>query len=486
MIQHSNNASGKRKIPRCLTISFTFIALISISFTLVAFNISKVNICFTAPCNVQQSINGTPQPSSTLLYPQGMTPTSPRQMPTPTSTQPSAPPPTQPSAPPPTQPSAPPPTQSSAPPPTQPPAPVVASTYPPTSTPAPSQIHFVRSPVVARNADGRIEVFAVGSDTQLYHKWEYDSNGDWSSWVSLGGSWPGQPAIGMNTDGRLEIFIVGNQGQSGAALFHAWQTSPGSDLSWSNWTALAGDWPAGTPAVTRNLAGGLQVFMRGLDSNLYSAWESNPGNSTNYTSWVSMGGIWNTDPVVANNQDGTMEVFLVGEGTQLYYNQENAQGNWSGWQSLGGSWPGQLSVTLNNQGELELFLVGDQGPNEANLFYTWQTSPESSSWAFDSGGGWYKLPGYWPPGNPVVIDNPGSNLMDVFSPQNNGVLSHDWETSTWNGPQSLGGNFTGQPAATINLAGGIEVFMLGTDGKIYYCWESTPGNSASYTSWFAM
>jgi len=147
MIQRSNNASGKRKIPRWLTISFTFIALISISFMLVAFNISKVNICFTAPCNVQQSINGTPQPSSTLLYPQGMTPTSPRQMPTPTSTQPSAPPPTQPSAPPPTQPSAPPPTQSSAPPPTQPPAPVVASTYPPTSTPAPSQIHFVRSPL---------------------------------------------------------------------------------------------------------------------------------------------------------------------------------------------------------------------------------------------------------------------------------------------------------------------------------------------------
>jgi len=478
MTQRSNNASGKQKIPRWLTISFTLISLISISFALVAFNIGKLNICFSAPCNVQQSINGTPQLSSTLLHPQGMTPTSPPQMPTPTSTQPSAPPPTQPSAPPPTQPSAPPSTQPS--------APVVASTYPPTSTPAPSQIHFVRSPVVARNADGRIEVFAVGSDTQLYHKWEYDSNGDWSSWVSLGGSWPGQPAIGMNTDGRLEIFIVGNQGQSGATLFHAWQTSPGSDLSWSNWTALAGDWPAGTPAVTRNLAGGLQVFMRGLDSNLYSAWESNPGNSTNYTSWVSMGGIWNTDPVVANNQDGTMEVFLVGESTQLYYNQENAQGNWSGWQSLGGSWPGQLSVTLNNQGELELFLVGDQGPNEANLFYTWQTSPESSSWAFDSGGGWYKLPGYWPPGNPVVIDNPGSNLMDVFSPQNNGVLSHDWETSTWNGPQSLGGNFTGQPAATINLAGGIEVFMLGTDGKIYYCWESTPGNSASYTSWFTM
>src|SRR5579875_308561 len=225
MTQRSNNASGKQKIPRWLTISFTLISLISISFALVAFNIGKLNICFSAPCNVQQSINGTPQLSSTLLHPQGMTPTSPPQMPTPTSTQPSAPPPTQPSAPPPTQPSAPPSTQPS--------APVVASTYPPTSTPAPSQIHFVRSPVVARNADGRIEVFAVGSDTQLYHKWEYDSNGDWSSWVSLGGSWPGQPAIGMNTDGRLEIFIVGNQGQSGATLFHAWQTSPGSDLSWS-------------------------------------------------------------------------------------------------------------------------------------------------------------------------------------------------------------------------------------------------------------
>ncbi len=361
------------------------------------------------------------------------------------------------------------------------PAPPQQSTPTPSPPSPPAQLRFLRSPVVVRNKDGRMEVFAVGTDTQLYHKWE-DSTGSWSNWTSLGGSWPGQPSVGMNADGHLEVFIVGGQGQSGATLFHAWQTSPGSS-SWTGWVALAGTWPTGNPAVSRNLAGGLEVFMRGQDTNLYHAWQSTPGNSSSYIGWQPMGGYWNSDPVVANNADGSLQVFMIGENRELYYNQESPQGAWSGWVSLGGSWPGQLAVTLNNQRELEVFVVGDQGPNEAYLFHMWQTSPGSSTWL---SGGWVNLPGYWPAGNPAVIQNAGNSLMDVFSPADNGSLSHDWETSTWNGPQSLGGNFIGQPALAINLPGGIEVFMLGTDGQIYHTWETTPGDSSHYTSWYVL
>ena len=43
--------------------------------------------------------------------------------------------------------------------------------------------------VAGKNTDGRLEVFAVGADGQMYNKWQLAPNGGWSSgWASLGGS----------------------------------------------------------------------------------------------------------------------------------------------------------------------------------------------------------------------------------------------------------------------------------------------------------
>ncbi|HVB23412.1 MAG TPA: CHAP domain-containing protein [Ktedonobacteraceae bacterium] len=353
------------------------------------------------------------------------------------------------------------------------------------STSSSSSMH---TPVAVKNIDGHMEVFMVGSDGQLYHTWE-DQNGNWQGWQSLGGNWPGQPAIGVNGDGSLEIFIVGDQGSNGATLFHAWQQTPGDSTSYTGWQPMAGNWPAGTPAVTQNLSGGLEVFMRGMDGNLYHAWQNNPGDSTNYTSWYPMGGSWTTDPVVANNSDGTMEVFMVGESTQLYYNQENESGNWSGWQSLGGSWSNQPSVILNGSNELEVFIVGNQGANGASLFHAWQTSPESSNWAMNQYGGWYNLPGNWPAGTPTVSLNSGGT-MDVFLPclGNQPPLCHDYENAdgSWSGPQQLGGYWPGDASSTINLPGGIEVFMLGYSGQIYHSWQNNAGDSSNYSGWYTL
>jgi hypothetical protein len=47
-------------------------------------------------------------------------------------------------------------------------------------------------PLAVRNADGRVEVFSVGTDQTLWHVWQTqpDTNGlSWSSWASFGGWW---------------------------------------------------------------------------------------------------------------------------------------------------------------------------------------------------------------------------------------------------------------------------------------------------------
>jgi hypothetical protein len=82
---------------------------------------------------------------------------------------------------------------------------------------------------VVRNKDGRLEVFMVGNDKVLYHRWQTKPGGSWNpTWESLGGKWPdnSDPVVVVNTDGRIEVFMVGNDN----VLYHRWQTKPGG--SW--------------------------------------------------------------------------------------------------------------------------------------------------------------------------------------------------------------------------------------------------------------
>jgi len=42
------------------------------------------------------------------------------------------------------------------------------------------------SVVVSTNADGRLEIFIVGQNRKLYHRWQEEPNGKWNNtWESL-------------------------------------------------------------------------------------------------------------------------------------------------------------------------------------------------------------------------------------------------------------------------------------------------------------
>src|SRR5260370_39228577 len=86
---------------------------------------------------------------------------------------------------------------------------------------------------VAKNADGRLELFTPSPDGVL-HSWQIAPNGTWSLWSSLAHPPNIQlgkgPVVGTNADGRLEVFSFGTQG----AYWHIWQQVSGG--SWSPWT----------------------------------------------------------------------------------------------------------------------------------------------------------------------------------------------------------------------------------------------------------
>jgi len=120
-------------------------------------------------------------------------------------------------------------------------------------------------PLAVRNHDGRLELFAIGSNGALYHRWETSPGGGWSGWHSLGGDstsfFPSNDA-----DGSIVVFARGIKGP----LYRIDQKSP--DGSWGSWVSMSSHMK-GTPAADRNHDGRLEVFYRSTSDAVDHHWE---------------------------------------------------------------------------------------------------------------------------------------------------------------------------------------------------------------------
>lgn len=130
----------------------------------------------------------------------------------------------------------------------------------------------IMAPMAALNGDGRLEVFARGSDQALWHIYQQPGTATgWSSWESLGRP-PGTTlpfvlvtdAVAENDDRRLEIFVVAGDG----AAWHIYQNE--ANCCWSGWQSLGRPtWESTSQSLLTELrvvnrrTSGLELF--GLD-----------------------------------------------------------------------------------------------------------------------------------------------------------------------------------------------------------------------------
>ncbi|MEV6985232.1 hypothetical protein AB0M95_28770 [Sphaerisporangium sp. NPDC051017] len=284
-------------------------------------------------------------------------------------------------------------------------------------------------PAVALNKGGWLEVFAVGTDGNMYHSYQASGRiGGWSPWYSMGApsglsfSWA-RVVVGTNKDGRLEVFALGSNNE----LWHAWQLTAGG--AWSGWASLGGQFEGeALPAVGKNADGRLEVFITGGDGHLWHLWQLSPGGG--WSGWLNEGGSLqhgaNTGPAVGVNQDGRLELFATGTDGRTYHKWQGFSGGWSGWASMGsgGSFP---VVERNQDGRLELFTNGG-----SHVLHAWQVAPNSGWSGFGGVGG---------------------------------------QTNPYN-----------QPSVIRNLDGRLEVFAhagINKTGAIIHSWQSTPGGAWS-------
>jgi hypothetical protein len=239
------------------------------------------------------------------------------------------------------------------------------------------QIKANTDPVAIPGGDGKNAVFVIAADNSLYVKWETAPNSKtYTPFEFLGGQIRanGHPAVAINIGSpRLEVFAVGIDN----TLYHKYQTAPGSSGPWTPFESLGGQLkPNTSPDVIRNSVGRLEVFIVGADSQLYNKWQRGAGMNS-YSPYQKLSGQIgpNTDPDVTMNRDGRLEVFVVGSDNNLYHKWQNAVSsstNYSPFASLGGIIRANTDADaeVNEDGRLEVFVIAPDN----KLYHTYRTT----------------------------------------------------------------------------------------------------------------
>jgi hypothetical protein len=256
-------------------------------------------------------------------------------------------------------------------------------------------------PKVAAEWDGHLAVF-VTDGKEFWEQWQ-TSNAEADSWS---GTWQplgspganltvGEPAIGINQNGTLELFAVASDGK----VHHVWQQSKGGDTNWSGWNDFG--IPSnvkqcvGTPATASYPNGAQAIFVRTDQNTVRARWQYPPNNGW-LRGWNDLGKPPNvdriSDPVVAANQDGRLNVFVMGDDGNVWLRYQNFDWwrdwpfiFWEDWASLARPSDPNVSTELTGPvvaSDLQRLVVMVGDTNSDVVWYLWQAGVnDSDTWA---------------------------------------------------------------------------------------------------------
>ncbi|GCF07758.1 hypothetical protein KDI_13220 [Dictyobacter arantiisoli] len=334
---------------------------------------------------------------------------------------------------------------------------------------------------VAKNTDGRLEVFARGSDNNIWHNYQLNANGagGWVGWGTLQSNqtFNGNPVVAVNKNGTLEIFARGSDNN----IWHNYQAQPGA--GWVGWGTLqSGHTFSGDPDVIMNTDGRLEVFARGSDNNIWHNYQAQPG--AGWVGWGTLqsGQVFQGHPSAVLNTDGRVEVFARGSDNNIWHNYQLAAGGtggWAGWGAIqsGYQFKDSPTVGMNADGRVEIFAVN----NDNNIWHNYQVN---------AGAGWNNwsavVPGYQFTSNAAVAYN-SDGRMEIFARSTDNTIWHTYQkaansgwSTTWQQLQTT--TFQGTPAAIANSNGVLETFALGNDSNFWHTYQLTAG-TGNWNSW---
>ncbi|MGI8907637.1 MAG: N-acetylmuramoyl-L-alanine amidase [Candidatus Sumerlaeaceae bacterium] len=335
---------------------------------------------------------------------------------------------------------------------------------------------------VGYNDDGRQQLYFIGTDGNLYSRWQNNLNsGPWT-WEGHGN--PGvtlRPGVATSTneEGTQQIFVIGTNGN----VYSKYQTMV--NAGWSGWEAH------GNPGVllqagiatSANADERQQFFAVGTDGNLYSkfqttlnagwsAWEAHGNGGSPLRGTLDAG--W--------NQDGRQQVFATGTDGNLYSRYQGVlnAGPWY-WEPHGNpgvSLADGVTANANADGRQEIFVTGTNGV----MYSRWQGVANAGPWYWsDQGNGGAAL-------LPRIAGGANQDgRQQVFEIGNNGSLYSKWQGAVnagpwyWEGHGNPGVGLQVGTGCGINGDGRQELFAVGTDGNVYSKWQNAP--NSGWSAW---
>jgi hypothetical protein len=231
------------------------------------------------------------------------------------------------------------------------------------------------SAAMARNADGRLEMFAVNGLHGIWYQSQVTAGSDvWSGWKLFTGTLT-TVAAETNGNGQIEVFGVDDAGK----VFHRWQLSANSD-NWSSWVEFGGSLSHAPSAitVTRAASGGLTVFGVNSNGQLYGRVQytaPNGGAKGTWSAWDLIDGNFATI-AAQTNANGQIELFGVSKFGKISHRWEltPGTGSWSAWESFGGGgfipYATTITVATSGTGQLEVFGTNSAGQIFARAQHT--------------------------------------------------------------------------------------------------------------------
>jgi len=337
--------------------------------------------------------------------------------------------------------------------------------------------------VVSAQEDERLTIFAVGQDSQIYHKFQVSSSSEeWSSWSSLGGDFRGGPSVVRNAHAKIVLFARGKD----KAVWTKSQLHPSGE-SWSPWTSLGGKFSS-SPVSILNSEGFLHIFAKNFgDNSLMHKFQFANTNGTCWSEWASLGGSLTSMPSVLLDAESLLHVFVRGPDRALWHKRQLGSHQprsvvWDEWKSLGGvlaSAP-RVPTTLNAVNLLEIFVRA----SDKAFWHKHQSAGHDKGVKWND---WSPLGGIFASGPAAILN--ADNLIEVFGRGADKGVWHKNQfvnqngTVTWGKWTSLGGMISTGPAVKMSHDGLVHVFTRGVDKNIWWKCQQVVNETITFGTW---
>ena len=247
----------------------------------------------------------------------------------------------------------------------------------------------VRSSTVAVGANdlGNVEIYVVGSDSNVWHNYSTRSVTDWGGWSSLAAPpvpIAGAVSVGSNNFGNQELYVRTTDGQ----VFHKFAT-PGQGSGWSNWDPMGRPQPGvrGDVSVGKNDRKNQELYIVGANGVPYHNFAT-PGRGSGWNGWDPLDAPVppNGDVTSALNFVTNQELYFVGSDGNVWHNfaTPGVGSGWAGWSVLASP----VGVTLVGGvfvQPMAFVVLGQQwirtGDASGHIYQDTQTPNQGSGWS---------------------------------------------------------------------------------------------------------